>query len=81
MLPRMTLNLNESAAAEVRAEMARQRLSAPALAGTLGWQTHVLRRRLNGEVAFNLAELHEVAEALNVPPSSFITPAPEPAAS
>jgi len=42
---------------EVRAELARQRLSARALASKLGVSEHTAGRRLNGDTPFNTVEL------------------------
>jgi transcriptional regulator with XRE-family HTH domain len=53
-------------AAEVRAEMARQRLSQVELAKRLGKGQPWVSRRVNAEVAFDLDDLDLVAAALDV---------------
>jgi transcriptional regulator with XRE-family HTH domain len=65
------MSLSESAAAEVRAEMARQRRSGKQLATQLGWSQMYLSRRLSGRAPFNLDDLAAIAAALGVPVSSF----------
>jgi transcriptional regulator with XRE-family HTH domain len=63
----VTLPLAETAVREIRAEMARQRRSANALAADLGVSDMYLSRRLSGRVPFDLADLERVATALRVP--------------
>ena len=60
----------KSIAAEVRAEMGRQGFSTQALTEKLGWQAGRLYRRIspNGAlVPFDVIELREVADALEIP--------------
>jgi transcriptional regulator with XRE-family HTH domain len=66
--------LADIAAAEVRAEMARQRMPAAALAKALDVSEMFLSRRLSGEkpIPFDLAEIERVAEALGVPVGQLI---------
>ena len=71
----MPMTYNESAAAEVRAEMARQRLSQTDLATTLNWTQVFLSRRLTGTVAFSTDEIERVASALGVPLGQLVAPA------
>jgi transcriptional regulator with XRE-family HTH domain len=54
-------------AAEIRAEMGRQRMSQEALAARIGISQQSLSRRLLGTYPFNTIELAKAAEALNVP--------------
>lgn len=65
------LRLHESVAGEVRAELARRRLSGRQAAIRLGWTQPYMSRRLTGEIPFNLADLEEIAGLLNVTPESF----------
>jgi transcriptional regulator with XRE-family HTH domain len=58
-------------AAEVRAEMARQRMSQQELARRLGVAQQTISRRHTGEVPWDVSELLAVAELLNVPVSLF----------
>lgn len=66
--------LAETVAAEVRAEMGRQRIPATALAQELGVSDMYLSRRLGGDkpIPFDLAELERIAAALGVPASQFL---------
>lgn len=59
-------------AAEVRAEMARQRVSQTALAEKLDVSQAYVSRRLAGDVAFDVAELDDVARILGVPVEQFV---------
>jgi transcriptional regulator with XRE-family HTH domain len=68
----MSTSLPQVVATEIRAEMARQRITQMALAARLGRSQPYVCRRLTGEVAFDLAELELVAEALGVPLSQFM---------
>lgn len=58
--------LREHAAAELRAELARQRISAAELARRLGWAQSYMARRIDGRVALDLDDLETLADALNV---------------
>jgi len=64
--------LTMAVAAEVRAEMARQRVSQVALAERLGWIQQRLSRRMTGEVPFAVPELSAVADELGVPITKFL---------
>jgi transcriptional regulator with XRE-family HTH domain len=78
----MTTSLPEVAAAEVRAEMGRQRMSQAALGELLGRSQPYVWRRLVGEVPFDLAELELIATKLGVPVGRFLrTDAPDAPAS
>lgn len=63
-------------AAEVRAEMARQRVSQTALADRLDVSQAYVSRRLTGDVPFDVEELREVAFILGVRVEQFITGTP-----
>lgn len=71
-------------AAEVRAEMARQRITQQALADQLGWPQSRLARRLadttlNAPIPFDVPELVLIADALGVPLAQFLPVAVAPA--
>ena len=71
-------------AAEVRAVLARKRISQRQLAKALGLTQPVIWRRLRGDVQFSVDELQAVAEFVEVPVSTFFpvdaaTPAAVPA--
>lgn len=68
----MTTSLPEVAAAEVRAEMGRQRMTQAALGELLGRSQPYVWRRLAGEVPFDLAELELIATKLGVPVGRFL---------
>lgn len=53
--------------AEIRAEMAKQRLSIKALSEQIGMPRTTLSARLNDHSLFDVGELDRVCEALNVP--------------
>jgi transcriptional regulator with XRE-family HTH domain len=62
-----TQGLTLRVAAEVRAEVARQRLTHKRLAELLGLSQPQITKRLNGVIAMNTTELDRIAEALGVP--------------
>lgn len=64
--------LSERVGANVRAEMARKRLSQSALAERLNLTQQMLSRRISGQLAFRVDELHEIAAVLGVPVSDLI---------
>jgi transcriptional regulator with XRE-family HTH domain len=60
-----------NAAAEVRAEMARQRKTGVGLAEALGLSQQTVSRRLTGQITFSLDELDRVAVWLGVDVLTF----------
>lgn len=58
-------------AAEVRAELARQRMSVSEAARRLGWGQSVLQRRIVAERPFEAEELAAIASLLDVPVQVF----------
>jgi predicted transcriptional regulator len=58
--------LYQGVAAEVRAEMARQRLSQGRIAAQMGVSQAAVSRRIIGEVPFDLQDLSKVADILKV---------------
>lgn len=68
----MSESLTATVAAEVRAEMARQRRSQREVADALGVSNTYVWRRLVGEVAFDLDELEAVAAYLAKPVAQFM---------
>lgn len=76
----MATTYNDSIAAEVRAEMARQRRSQTSIAAELGWTQAFLSRRLCGEVAWGADEIEAVAGALGVPIGQLTAASPAGAA-
>jgi transcriptional regulator with XRE-family HTH domain len=57
----------ERVAATVRAELARRRKTQAGLARALGLQRTSIHRRMTGEQAFRVDELHVVADYLGIP--------------
>ena len=73
-----TSSLRESVAAEIRAQLARRRLSGRQAAALLGWTSPYLSRRLTGEVPFDVSDLEAMAALLDVPVASFLQGPPAP---
>ena len=67
----MVSSYSQAVAAEVRAEVARQRRSQGDLAAKMGWKQPYISRRLVGEVAFDIDELARLADELGVPLEQF----------
>lgn len=67
-----TSPLNDAVAAEVRAEVARQALTQQQVADRLGEKQWWVSRRLTGDVAWDVADLVRVADALGVPVAKFL---------
>lgn len=59
-------------AAEIRAELARQRVTQLALIAATGITKNTLRRRLDGIKPFYLHELEAICSFLNVPLSELL---------
>jgi len=59
----------------VRAEMARRRITQATIASALGKTQQAVSARLNGKVAFDVDELATVAGVLGVDPADLLTPA------
>lgn len=59
-------------AAEVRAELGRQRRSGSWLARELGVAQSAMSRRLTGELPFDVDELEAISAALDVPVTRFL---------
>jgi len=63
--------LRDYIATEVRAQLARNRVSVREAARRLGWGQTVLNRRVVGERAFDADELGQLARLLGVPIERF----------
>ena len=59
-------------ASEVRAEMARQRLSQGAVADRMGVSQAAISRRIVGQVPFDLVDLAKIADVLGLTPTALI---------
>lgn len=62
----MSHRATERAAASVRAELARRKMSAQQLGRELGWTRNKTRRRINGEHPMTLDELVQIADHLSL---------------
>lgn len=72
----MAEKINETAIREIRAEMARQRISQAQLAQALGWSAFQVSRRLRGQTPVSLDELEAIAGALQVSILQLTDPRP-----
>lgn len=61
-----TKPLADAAIGELRAHLARERITASALAQLVGTNTPWITRRLNGQVPISLAEFEQICDALGV---------------
>lgn len=65
--------IRDQVAEEVRALLARRRLSARAAARQLGWTANYLSRRMTGEIAFDVEDLDALGRLLNVQVTAFFS--------
>jgi transcriptional regulator with XRE-family HTH domain len=68
----MSQSLADFARGQIRAEMARQELTAGQLAARLGVSDMWVSRRLRGLTPIAVDELEQIANALNLPVSIFL---------
>lgn len=68
----MEINRRARVAAEIRAELARQRISQIALIAATGITKNTLRHRLNGKYPFYVHELEAICSFLHVPLAEFL---------
>ena len=68
----MSKTLAQVVAEQVRAELGVQQVSGAELARRLKVSQAYIWRRINGETAFNVAELEGIAAALGVPVTRFL---------
>lgn len=59
-------SLREQTAGELRAQLARRRISASELARRIGWKQPYMARRIDGRVALDLDDLELIAQALGI---------------
>lgn len=64
--------LRERVAGELRATLARKRISAAELARRLGWSQSYMARRVDGRQALDLDDLERIAAALDVEPAELL---------
>jgi transcriptional regulator with XRE-family HTH domain len=70
-IPLRRASLRQSVAGEVRAHLARRRLSGRQAALRLGWTQPYMSRRLTGDVPFDVADLEAIGDLLGVRPEVF----------
>lgn len=63
---------HESVAAEVRAQLARRRISGRKAALTMGWTEHYMSRRLTGKTPLDVNDLAALSGLLDVPVTTFV---------
>lgn len=74
----MTSDVDQSVAAEIRAQLARHRMSNRQLATKLGRSYMWVARRASGEVPATVADVHAIAGAIGIDPAELLTPTPTP---
>lgn len=68
----MASTLSEKISSELRAELARQRLSQAEVALAMGRSQAYLSRRLSGDIPFDVDDLAQLAEILGVPVAALL---------
>lgn len=71
----MNGNVRQAIAGEVRAELARKKMTFTDLAEVLGVTKQAVSARVNGHQSFRVEELVAIAAALGVEPAQFLVPA------
>jgi len=74
--PAERATLHEYVAGEVRAHLARARLSGRRAALQLGWTQPYMSRRLTGDIPFDVTDLEALAGLLGVPVTAFFGAGP-----
>lgn len=59
--------VSDAIAGEIRAEMARKRITGSTMARMLGWGQQYLSRRLTGSVPLHVGEVVKIADYLEIP--------------
>lgn len=68
----MSTEVDQNVASEIRAQLARHRVSQRTLAERLGVNYMWLARRASGEVPATVGDLHLIADALGIEPDVFL---------
>lgn len=79
-MPNELTTSSQRIAAEIRAEMARQKISINQLAEDIGMPISTLRRSVNGDRPFTLDEFWEITSSLGIKPVEVVARAEEVAA-
>jgi transcriptional regulator with XRE-family HTH domain len=66
------MNQTTQVATELRTELAKRHMSQTDLATRINVSKHYLSRRVCGHVPFNVDELQQIAEILDVPVEQFL---------
>lgn len=74
--PLRRASLHDSVAGEVRAHLARARISGRQAALQLGWTQPYMSRRLTGDIAFDVNDLEALAGLIGVPVTAFFDAGP-----
>lgn len=72
VVPDQPSRLTDRVADEVRANMARARMTQTDLAVVLGLTQSAVSKRLRGKIAFSVDELEKISDALGVHPASLL---------
>lgn len=72
----MAVTYSDSVAAELRAEIARQRRTQGDLAQALGWTQQYLSRRLTGATPLSLDDVEKLARILGIPLAELVATRP-----
>lgn len=70
--------LRELVAGELRATLARKRISAAELARRIGWTQTYMARRVDGRAAIDMDDLQAISEALDMPVTALFPTAVRP---
>lgn len=65
--------MEQQVAGEVRAQLARRRITGRQIGLMVGWTPAYVSRRVSGQIPFSLADLEALAKALDISISEFIT--------
>jgi len=68
----MTEDISGTVGANVRAEMARRRITQDRVADLLGISQPQVSKRLNGDIAFDVVELDKLADLLGIPAATLL---------
>lgn len=71
---KLTVDVQAYVASEIRANLARRRISPTAAARRLGWHQTQMSRRLAGQQPISVDHIHEIAELLDMPVERFFPP-------
>lgn len=75
------LNLRETVAANIRAELGRSRITQSKAAAATRISEAALSKRLNGYLPFDVDQLADIADLVGVTPADLLAPAPSSKAS